>query len=157
MGIIITCLGATAGGNTRPLSSANIGILKNIHNGENITRGTIARMLYKALDVKPTGYVYAENYSELNSTLYEILSRSEKLSVVTGILTLTENMSIESENHNPEKDSDGKKLFNIIDAELRERHVERLELITMVVDYLFEKQDNNLAKLTAFLKKQMSS
>ena len=61
------------------------------------------------------------------------------------------------QNHNPEKDSDGKKLFNIIDAELRERHVERLELITMVVDYLFEKQDNNLAKLTAFLKKQMSS
>lgn len=83
--------------------AAKLGILKNISSDENITRGTIATMLYNSLSVKPTGYVYAENYSELDYTLYEILSRSENLSETTGILTLTENMSIESESYYPEK------------------------------------------------------
>lgn len=54
-------------------------------------------------------------------------------------------------------DKDGKKLFGIIDTELRERRVERSELVTMVVDYLFETQDESLKKLTAYLKKQMES
>ena len=54
-------------------------------------------------------------------------------------------------------DKDGKKLFGIIDTELRERRVERSELVTMVVDYLFEIQDESLKKLTAYLRKQMES
>ena len=54
-------------------------------------------------------------------------------------------------------DKDGKKLFGIIDTELRERRVERSELVTMVVDYLFETQDESLMKLTAYLRKQMES
>ncbi len=54
-------------------------------------------------------------------------------------------------------DKDGKKLFGIIDTELRERRVERSELVTMVVDYLFETQDESLKKLTAYLRKQMES
>lgn len=83
--------------------ATKLGILKNIPSDEYITRETIANMLYNSLSVKPTGYVYAENYSELNYTLYEILSKKESLTEITGILTLTENMSIESENHYPEK------------------------------------------------------
>lgn len=54
-------------------------------------------------------------------------------------------------------DKDGKKLFGIIDTELRERRVERSELVTMVVDYLFEIEDESLNKLTSFLRKQMES
>ena len=54
-------------------------------------------------------------------------------------------------------DKDGKKLFGVIDTELRERRVERSELVTMVVDYLFETQDESLKKLTAYLRKQMES
>lgn len=54
-------------------------------------------------------------------------------------------------------DKDGKKLFAIIDTELRERRVERSELVTTVVDYLFETQDESLKKLTAYLRKQMES
>jgi ABC-type molybdenum transport system ATPase subunit/photorepair protein PhrA len=54
-------------------------------------------------------------------------------------------------------DKDGKKLFGVIDTELRERRVERSELVTMVVDYLFEIEDESLNKLTSFLRKQMES
>jgi len=55
------------------------------------------------------------------------------------------------------KDKDGKKLFGIIDTELRERRVERSEIVAMIVDYLFEKNDDSLNKLSSFLKKQMES
>lgn len=54
-------------------------------------------------------------------------------------------------------DKDGKKFFGMIDDELRERRVERSELVEMIVDYLFEKNDDNLKKLISFLKKQMES
>ena len=56
-----------------------------------------------------------------------------------------------------ESDNDGKKLFGILDTELRERRVDRSELVKMVVDYLFEIQDGSLGKLTQFLKTQMES
>lgn len=58
---------------------------------------------------------------------------------------------------NIEGDKDGKKLFYIIDTELKERRVERSELVDMIVDYLFERNDEILKKLTNFLKKQMES
>lgn len=53
------------------------------------------------------------------------------------------------------QDNDGKKLFNQIDSELRERKVDRAELISMVVNHLFENRSQNLEKLIIFLKKQM--
>ena len=53
-------------------------------------------------------------------------------------------------------DKDGKKLFNILDSELRERRVSRFELITMTVDYIFESSDVNIDKITSFLKKQLA-
>lgn len=56
-----------------------------------------------------------------------------------------------------EKDKDGKKLFGIIDAEMRERRVERSELVTIIVDYLFETNNDSINKLTTFLKRQMES
>lgn len=55
------------------------------------------------------------------------------------------------------KDNDGKKLFDIIDTELRERRFDRTELVTMIVEYLFENNVESLSKLTKFLKKQMES
>lgn len=54
-----------------------------------------------------------------------------------------------------ENDKDGKKLFGILDTELRERRKERSELVTMIVEYLFDEKDESLNKLTTFLKKQM--
>lgn len=53
-------------------------------------------------------------------------------------------------------DKDGKKLFNILDSELRERRVSRSELITMTMDYIFESSDVNIEKITSFLKKQLA-
>lgn len=63
----------------------------------------------------------------------------------------------EYKNTSTEKDKDGKKLFGIIDAEMRERRVERSELVTIIVDYLFETNNESINKLTTFLKKQMES
>lgn len=54
-------------------------------------------------------------------------------------------------------DKDGKKLFNILDTELRERRIVRSDLITIVVDYLFDTQNENIEKLTVFLRKQLES
>ncbi len=58
---------------------------------------------------------------------------------------------------NTDNDNDGKKLFNIIDAELKERKFERSEMVSMIVDYLFEINDESLKRLTVFLRKQMES
>lgn len=58
---------------------------------------------------------------------------------------------------NTDNDNDGKKLFNIIDAELKERKFERSEMVSMIVDYLFETNDESLKRLTVFLRKQMES
>lgn len=63
----------------------------------------------------------------------------------------------EYKNTSTEKDKDGKKLFGIINAEMRERRVERSELVTIIVDYLFETNNESVNKLTTFLKKQMES
>ena len=71
--------------------------------------------------------------------------------------SLTELIDIYKNTINTDTDKDGKKLFGIIDTELRERRVERSELVTMVVDYLFETQDESLKKLTVYLRKQMES
>ncbi len=60
-----------------------------------------------------------------------------------------------SDNQVANRDSDGKKLFNLIDSELRERKKDRSELIEMIVDYLFENENLSLKKLIDFLKKQM--
>lgn len=53
-------------------------------------------------------------------------------------------------------DNDGKILYGYIDKELRERRVERVNLVEMVVNYLFENRVKSLEKLIAFLKKQLS-
>ena len=69
--------------------------------------------------------------------------------------SLTELITEYKQSGNYSNDYNGKKLFRIIDSELRERRVERSELVTMVVDYLLENEKNSLEKLTAFLNKQM--
>lgn len=70
--------------------------------------------------------------------------------------SLTELISEYKQAAYSDNDNNGKKLFGIIDSELRERRVDRSELVTMIVEYLFENEDNSLNKLTVFLKKQMS-
>lgn len=71
--------------------------------------------------------------------------------------SLSELIETYMKKYDTNKDKDGKKLFRIIDAELRERRVERSEMINIIVDYLFEKKDASLTKLTGFLKEQMES
>ena len=71
--------------------------------------------------------------------------------------SLTELIEIYRNTTDPDSDNDGKKLFGILDTELRERRVERSELVKMIVDYLFEIQDSSLSKLSQFLKAQMES
>ncbi|MCM1219226.1 MAG: ATP-binding protein [Lachnospiraceae bacterium] len=58
---------------------------------------------------------------------------------------------------NTENDSDGKKFYNILDTELRERKIERIELIDLIVKYLFDNHNESLKKLIEFLKKQIGT
>lgn len=52
------------------------------------------------------------------------------------------------------KDSNGKKLYERIDTELRQRNKSRTEIIEMIVDYLFENKDDQLQQIVEFLKDQ---
>lgn len=70
--------------------------------------------------------------------------------------SLTEIIEEYKNNPNNTNDRDGKKLFSIIDTELRQRRVDRSELIEIIVDYLFETNSHSLTKLVDFLKKQMN-
>lgn len=53
------------------------------------------------------------------------------------------------------KDNNGKKLYQKIDQELRNRNKNRSELVEMVVDYLLEKNKPMLEKITRFLSQQL--
>ncbi len=59
-------------------------------------------------------------------------------------------------NHDTSTDKNGKKLYKYFDAELRERNKNRDEIIEIIVDYLFENNNNNLKKISLFLAKQLS-
>ncbi len=50
-------------------------------------------------------------------------------------------------------DANGKKLYSLIDSELRERKKDRHELIEIIVDYLFEKEKDTIKPVVDFLKK----
>lgn len=69
--------------------------------------------------------------------------------------SLTEIIDEYGKNENVSTDASGKILYKIIDNELRERRRDRNELIEMVVDYLFEKNDKDLQKTTHFLKDKL--
>lgn len=71
--------------------------------------------------------------------------------------SLTELVDFYKNHYDTDKDTDGKKLYNVIDTELRDRRVERSELVSMIVDYLFNTNDESLNKLSSFLQKQMKS
>lgn len=51
-------------------------------------------------------------------------------------------------------DNNGKKLYNLIDNELKARNKSRAEIIEMIVDYLIENNTQNIEKIVEFLKKQ---
>ena len=68
--------------------------------------------------------------------------------------SLTDIIGDYSKNNNTESDNNGKVLYKLIDSELRERRKSRNELIEMVVDYLFEKNDDIIKKTVTFLKQQ---
>lgn len=52
-------------------------------------------------------------------------------------------------------DGNGKKLYERIDKELRARKKNRTEIIEIVVDYLYQNNQDSLDKITAFLKNQL--
>ena len=53
-----------------------------------------------------------------------------------------------------DKDISGKKLYERIDTELRQRNKSRTEIVEMLVDYLFENKDDQLQKIAKFLREQ---
>jgi len=61
----------------------------------------------------------------------------------------------EYQNLNIKDDNSGKRFYILIDNELRARNKSREEIVEMVVDYLFENNNPNLAKITHFLKNQL--
>ncbi|OIV39881.1 ATP-dependent nuclease [Flavobacterium johnsoniae] len=53
------------------------------------------------------------------------------------------------------RDDNGKIFYKYLDNELRARNKNRDEIVEMIVDYLFDNNDQNLIKITHFLKKQL--
>lgn len=51
-------------------------------------------------------------------------------------------------------DKNGKKLYSLIDNELKARNKSRLEIIEMIVDYLIQNKIEQIDKIVEFLKKQ---
>lgn len=54
----------------------------------------------------------------------------------------------------PENDKTGKKLYSLIDNELKARNKNRIEVVEMIVDYLIENKPTQIEKIVKFLKKQ---
>ncbi len=75
--------------------ASRIGLLKGITaKNSAISRGDVAQMLYGALDAKPIGYNFMQNYPEPSYTLHEILSDSKDLVQFRGLLTETAKSSL---------------------------------------------------------------
>ena len=53
------------------------------------------------------------------------------------------------------KDTNGKKLYSMLDAELRARGKDRSNLLEMVVKFLFENEQDNINTITTFLQGQL--
>ena len=68
--------------------------------------------------------------------------------------SLTEIVNDYTQNNNADNDNNGKRFYKLIDTELRERRKDRNELIEMIVEYLFEKNDDMIKKTTSFLTAQ---
>lgn len=75
--------------------ASKLGLLKGIMAKEEAaTRGDVARMLYNALDVKPIGYSFMQNYPDLTYTLQQILENIKDLVQFRGILQETPQSSL---------------------------------------------------------------
>jgi energy-coupling factor transporter ATP-binding protein EcfA2 len=55
------------------------------------------------------------------------------------------------------RDSNGKKFYERVDSELRNRNKSRNEIIEIIVDYLIESRDAQIQKIVVFLRKQFQS
>lgn len=62
---------------------------------------------------------------------------------------------VEEYNKSGVKDANGKKLYEGIDKELRALREERSALIEFIVNYLFDNNDDSIARLVSFLRAQM--
>ena len=67
--------------------------------------------------------------------------------------SLSDIVDIYKKENNAIGDANGKKLYSLIDSELRERKKDRHELIEIIVDYLFEKETDTIKPVVDFLKK----
>lgn len=55
------------------------------------------------------------------------------------------------------RDNDGKKFYEILDCELKERQIDKSQLINYIVDYLMETEMESVNKITNFLRKQFNN
>ena len=67
-------------------------------------------------------------------------------------VSLTEIIDKYRNEYKTEQDRNGKKLYKLIDGELRNRNKSRNEIVELVVDYLMEKNDDSLKQIVRFLK-----
>lgn len=77
--------------------AVKLGLLKDSVVTDKITRGEVANILNAALDVKPTGATFADNYPDLKYKLHELLTLGEDLREIRGILTETFDTSLVEE------------------------------------------------------------
>ncbi|MCB8766851.1 hypothetical protein L2E68_00900 [Planktothrix agardhii 1029] len=67
-------------------------------------------------------------------------------------VSLTQIIDDYKTNTDVSKDKNGKKLYKLIDSELRERGKSRSDIVEIVVEYLLENKHNEISKIVNFLK-----
>lgn len=81
--------------------AGTLGLLKNVNpQSEAVTRGDVAQIIYNALNVKPTGEFFLNNYDKIQFTLYEILKEAGDLVQFSGVLTETATSSLSNSEPN---------------------------------------------------------
>lgn len=59
--------------------------------------------------------------------------------------------------YNPSSDNNGKVLFGLLETEMKKRRVARENLVSIIVDYLFENNSIELQNLISFLRERMTN
>lgn len=91
-------------------------------------------------------------YTELNDYVFQQRSLEDIIQEYRG-------KQRDWENNNPGKsfDTDGKRFYSMLDTELRNRNKDREWLIGIVMDYLFDKKNEDVTSLINFLKQKFGN
>ena len=97
-------------------------------------------------------YIKSNLYDKVDHNLFRFLN-----DFIFHQKSLTEILEEYKNNDHFKNDNNGKKLYSLIDKELRNRNKTRIEFVDLIVDYLIKNETENLKKVVNFLKKQLTT